>query len=252
MLRTVAMMQPYLFPYLGYFQLIAASDLFILGDNLQYEKRSWINRNRILCNGRATLITFPLRKDRLQVPIGGRRLSDDFGRHAAAILKTVTHSYARAPQRAEVLPLIERILAFPDHNLASFAEHSIRQICAYLGIETPILRASAFELGPVDRQERVIQLAHRVSALRYLNPIGGLELYCPKRFEASGLILRFLRMDEIVYPQLAHPFVPSLSIIDVLMFNDRATVRALLGHYTLEQGRPQDAHPPRAPTGACA
>ncbi len=132
MLRTVAMMQPYLFPYLGYFQLIAASDLFILGDNLQYEKRSWINRNRILCNGRATLITFPLRKDRLQVPIGGRRLSDDFGRHAAAILKTVTHSYARAPQRAEVLPLIERILAFPDHNLASFAEHSIRQICAYL------------------------------------------------------------------------------------------------------------------------
>lgn len=113
MLRTVSMMQPYLFPYLGYFQLIALSDVFVLGDDLQYVKGSWMNRNRVLVNGQPKLITFPLRKGHQTEQIRERWLCDDFDREAEALMKMLERCYAKAPQRDTVLPLIRSILAYP-------------------------------------------------------------------------------------------------------------------------------------------
>nr|MBF0681998.1 WbqC family protein [Pseudomonas sp.] len=243
MLRNVAMMQPYLFPYLGYFQLIAHSDAFVLGDDLQYVKASWINRNRVLVNGQPKLITFPLRKGELQDLINQRRLCDDFPREAQKLLRTLELAYARAPYHDDVMPMLREILENPERNLAHFTEQSIRRICAYLQITTPIYVGS--ELGlppPVDKQDRVISIAKKLGAEAYINPIGGMALYCPALFRAHGLSLRFLRMDELSYPQFKQPFVPSLSIIDVLMFNSRSDVQALLKHFSLIEGvEPQPA-----------
>jgi len=174
MLRTAAMMQPYLFPYLGYFQLIARSHEFVLGDDLQYVKSSWINRNRILVNGQPKLVTFSLRNDDPYLPINRRWLSDDFEPHAERLLKTLAFSYARAPYKAETLELLTQILASPERNLACFAEQSIRALCAHLEIATPIRLGSDLGLpARMDKQERVVCIAHRLGAEQYINPIGG-------------------------------------------------------------------------------
>ena len=247
MTRTVAMMQPYLFPYLGYFQLIARSDVFVLGDDLQYVKGSWMNRNRILVNGQPKLVTFPLRKGNQYDRINQRWLCDDFAQEAEKLLKTIEYAYARAPYKAEVFELLREILMHPERNLARFTEHSIRRICAYLNIVTPIRIGSELGLpARMGKQERVVSIAHKLGAELYINPIGGLDLYCPAYFRAHGLLLRFLRMDELSYTQLNQPFVPSLSIIDVLMFNSRSEAQALLKRYSLIEGVEQQATLQRA------
>lgn len=241
MLRTSSMMQPYLFPYLGYFQLIARSHDFVLGDDLQYVKASWINRNRVLVNGQPKLITFPLRKGEQDDRINQRWLCDDFPREAQKLLRTLELAYARAPYMEEVMPMIRQILANPERNLARFTEQSIRTICAHLQITTPIHIGSELGFPPrMDKQERVISIAKKFDAELYINPIGGMALYCPALFRAHGLSLRFLRMDELDYPQFKQPFIPSLSIIDVLMFNSRSDVQALLKRFSLIEGIEQE------------
>ena len=238
MLRTVSMMQPYLFPYLGYFQLIATSDVFVLGDDLQYVRGSWINRNRVLANGLPKLVTFALRKGHQTDRIDQRWLCDDFDRQARDLLIMLERSYAKAPHRDEALALVARILQTPERNLALFAEHSIRSLCAHLGIDTPIHRTSALGLEPnLEMQERVIQIVEKMHGELYINPIGGMELYCPAAFRERGLQLRFLQMNEFSYRQFKMPFVPALSIIDVLMFNSREEVRDMLDRFSLLKGK---------------
>ena len=152
---------------------------------------------------------------------------------------------ARAPQQERVLALIADILQQPERNLARFTAHSIRSLCAYLGIATPIRIGSELGLpAQMDKQERVITIAKQMQAERYINPIGGLSLYCPAQFRSHGLSLRFLRMDDLSYPQFKQPFVPALSVIDVLMFNNQDDARALLERFTLIEGIEQRAAQP--------
>ncbi|QHF02905.1 MULTISPECIES: WbqC family protein [Pseudomonas syringae group] len=233
MARTVAMMQPYLFPYLGYFQLIAAADVFVLGDDLQYIRAGWVNRNRILSNGQVRLITFALKKDHFELPIMQRSLIDGFSEEANRLINIIAQSYRRAPYFAQVMPLLERLIRYPQQNLALYAENSLRQLCAYLQIDTPILRGSDLAITDcIDKQDRVIQVAHAVSATSVLNPLGGMHLYDRDHFARNGLLLRFFTMHPLAYPQLDQPFVSDLSIIDVLMFNSVERVQALLNHCT--------------------
>lgn len=238
MTRTIAMMQPYLFPYLGYFQLIASADVFVLGDDLQYIRAGWVNRNRILCEGQPRLLTFAVKKDHFELPIMQRQLADSFfTTDAPRLVNLLTQSYRKAPHFNEVMPLLERLIHFPQHNLALYAENALRELCAYLQISTPILRGSNLTLGSCrDKQDRVINIAHTFSANTFLNPIGGLELYDRERFARNGLLLRFFTMKPIRYPQFKDEFVPNLSIIDVLMFNSVEQVQALLDNFNVSEG----------------
>jgi hypothetical protein len=238
MLKTISMMQPYLFPYLGYFQLIEASDAFVLVDDLQFVKGSWMNRNRVLTHdGQPKLITFPLRKGSRRAAINERWLSDTFDEEAKALLIMLEHSYKKAPYRAEVLALLTSIFANPDRNLARFTENSIRALCRYMKIDTPIhILSELADTRQMDKQDRIIKVAQQLGGTRYLNSIGGVPLYCPDYFASHDLQLRFIKMDEVTYPQLTSEFVPSLSIIDVLMFNSIDAVKELLTRYTLVEG----------------
>lgn len=231
------MMQPYLFPYLGYFQLIAAADVFVLGDDLQYIRSGWVNRNRILCSGKAKLITFPLKRDRHDLAINKRELSDLYAEDVERLLTTLQLSYCRSPYYAQVMPLLERLLTFPVKNLAVYIEHSIREMCSYLHIDTPIFRGSDIDIAaPTDKQDRVLKIVEKLEGDRYLNPIGGMELYDPNFFEREGVALRFFKMDPIEYRQYKGPFVSNLSIIDVLMFNCVEQVQELLKCYSVFTG----------------
>lgn len=239
MARTIAVMQPYLFPYLGYFQLIAAADVFVLGDDLQYIRSGWVNRNRILHHHEAKLITFPLKKDRFQLPINQRQLCDNFNEEAERLIRLITYCYIKAPYFAQVMPLIERLIRFPQQNIALYSEHAIREMCAYLHIVTPIMRGSDLILGkPADKQERIIRIAHTFEATTFINPEGGSVLYDRDHFARNRLLVRFFRMDPVVYRQFREPFVANLSIIDVLMFNCVEQVQQLLTCYSLDKDGP--------------
>jgi hypothetical protein len=236
MQKKIGMMQPYLFPYLGYFQLIDSVDLFVLSDDLQYINKGWINRNTILINGEARYFGFPLKKASHLAKINERRFSDDFPYQMEKLLKRIVHAYARAPYFGTTYPVLEQIISFPETNLAKYAEHSVRRMCSHLGIATGILISSELQVnGNLDAQERVIETVKKLNGDTYINPIGGVELYNFEYFRRNGITLKFHRMHDVRYRQLGGGFIPSLSIIDVLMFNNIRTVTSLLASYTAEE-----------------
>ncbi|WP_296262376.1 MULTISPECIES: WbqC family protein [unclassified Pseudomonas] len=239
MARTIAVMQPYLFPYLGYFQLIAAADVFVLGDDLHYVRSGWVNRNRILHDGEARLISFPLKKDRFVLRINQRQLCDHFSEEAERLIRLITETYERAPYFAQVMPLLERLIRFPQQNIALYAEHALREMCAYLHIVTPIMRSSDLILGnPADKQERIIRIAHVFDATTFITPEGGSVVYDRDHFARNRLLVRFFRMGAVEYRQFGQPFVANLSIIDVLMFNCVEQVQQMLNCYQLDKNPP--------------
>jgi len=232
--KRMGAMQPYLFPYLGYFQLISAVDIFVLSDDLQYINKGWINRNRFLIDGKEKMLTFPLRNASHLAKINERVFSEDFSHHANRILKSIHQAYGRSPCFRNVFPLVERIVSYPENNLARYVENSIREICRHLQIETSLVISSDLHVNPaLDAQDRIIWTANKLAAETYINPIGGTHLYSFDYFASGGITLKFLRMDDVFYRQFRNDFVPYLSIIDVMMFNDLATLRQLLARYSL-------------------
>jgi len=233
-MRKIGMMQPYLFPYIGYFQLISAVDIFVLGDDLQYVKESWINRNRILVNGTDRLITFPLKKGQHLSKINERVLSDDFPEQMDKLVRVLHNAYSKAPCYKKVMPLLEETIQYPERNLAKYAENSIKRMCGYLDIPTPIVMASELAIDDViDKQDRVSKTAKKLDGEIYINFIGGGGLYDFDYFRERGLTLLFHQINEVTYPQFGNAFVPRLSIIDVLMFNEISEVRRMLSCYSL-------------------
>jgi hypothetical protein len=225
--RRTAIMQPYFLPYAGYWQLIAAVDRFIVYDAIKYTKKGWINRNRMLRDGAPAVFTLPLKRASDDLDVRDREIAPEF--RGAALLARVKGAYRRAPHAEPTLALLERILETDERNLFAFLERSIRLTCDHLAIATPILTSSAIAVDPGLRgQDRVLAICEAVGTDRYVNAIGGVELYDPQAFRARGIDLRFLRSRPIEYPQLGGAFVPQLSILDVLMFNPLPVVREIV------------------------
>ena len=220
-------MQPYLFPYVGYFQLISSADVFVVYDNIQYTKKGWVNRNRILVNGSDAYITAPLRKDSDYLDIRDRELSAEFDRRA--LLNRLRGAYLRAPHFSETMEVVAGIVDHNEDNLFGYLEHSIRALCDHLAIGTRIVRSSELAADHTLRgQARVIDICRSLGADAYVNAVGGRDLYSHDEFRAAGLELSFIESAPLVYDQFGAEFVPWLSIIDVLMFNDLDTVRAVV------------------------
>ncbi len=218
-------MQPYLFPYIGYFQLINAVDEFIIYDNIQFTKKGWINRNRILVNGTDAYITLPLKKDSDYLNIKDRFLSDEWPNERKKTLNRIIESYRKAPQFNFVYPIIESILMYEEKNLFKFILNSLQEINQYLDIKTPLIISSSVPINhDLKAENKVIELCKARKATTYINPIGGVELYSKEDFKSEGLELQFLKANNITYPQFKNDFVPFLSIIDVIMFNPKETV----------------------------
>lgn len=221
-------MQPYLFPYLGYLQLLAASDVFVVRNDVAYVEQGWMNRNRILVNGRPHWVTLPVARDSHTLPISARKYVFD-KKNPMRALRSLETNYRRAPQFSAVYPLLELILLYEDSSVAGFNTHAITQIASFMEIQTPIVLATDLHQNPELRgQSKVLDICREIGAKIYVNPIGGTTLYNPDAFAAHNIELRFLRSTFREYPQGSSTFVPSLSIIDVLMFNRIVTVREML------------------------
>ncbi len=229
----VAIMQPYLLPYIGYFQLIAAVDIFVVYDNIQYTKKGWINRNRLLQNGAAVLFSVPLKKASDHLFVCERVLAESF--NADKLLRQFAGAYRRAPYFQSTFALLETVLQYNERNLFDFLYHALLQTCQHLGIRTDIRISSTLPIAhDLIGQNKVLALCAATGATTYLNAIGGQELYNKIDFAQHNITLQFLKAKMFSYPQFGADFVPWLSIIDVLMFNPLKDIQQnLLNHYEL-------------------
>lgn len=232
--KKLAIMQPYIFPYIGYFQLINSVDEFIIYDNIQFTKKGWINRNRILANGKDQLITIPLKKDSDYLDIVERELSESWEKDKNKILNVIKSSYNKAPYFQEAFNIILECLNNPERNLFKFIYDSIILINEYLEIKTPIVISSSINADhALKSQDKVLSLCKAQKADVYINSIGGVKLYDKEIFKHNEIELNFIKSNPIEYKQFKNEFVPWLSIIDVLMFNSKDTIKNYLNEYTL-------------------
>jgi len=226
-MKSLAIMQPYFLPYVGYFQLINAADLFIVYDNIKYTKKGWINRNRFLRDGKDAVFSIPLRKDSDSLDIRDREISADFRK--SKLLNQIREAYRRSPHFERTFPLVERIVLEKETNLFKFILNSIKEICESLAISTEIVVSSSLRIDhSLPGEAKVLALCKHVRADVYINAIGGRDLYSKEDFGAHGIDLKFLRTKAFEYEQLGGKFVPWLSIIDVMMFNSPDAIRECL------------------------
>lgn len=232
---AVAIMQPYFFPYLGYFQLVQAADHFVLYDDVMFIKKGWINRNRILMQGNDFMFTIPLEKQSQNKTIRESTVAwnADF---PAKFLVQLRSAYKKAPHVDAVMALIEGVLAEKPISLADLAGNSIQATWTYLGLEKEFYFSSSLAVSAdYGRAERLMEITKLFGESVYINAANGKSLYDKPSFAQEGVDLQFIQSELPVYPQGTHPdFLPGLSMIDVLMWNDRVQVREMLTHYTLE------------------
>lgn len=228
----LGIMQPYFLPYIGYFQLLNAVDKYVIYDNIQFTKKGWINRNRILQNGKDALITIPVEKDSDYLAIRDRSVSSAFDRKK--LLNQIRESYRKAPCFSEVMPLMEDIVNYDNNNLFGYIHHSIVKICNYLKIGTEIIISSAINIDhTLKGQDKVIAICKALNTTDYYNAIGGQELYNADDFRKEDINLHFLSSNPVEYKQFANEFVTWLSILDVMMFNPVDEIQTMLGEYKL-------------------
>lgn len=229
----LAIMQPYIFPYIGYFQLIKAVDKFVLYDDVNFINRGWINRNRILVNGKDSMFTIPL-KDASQNKLINEIDVNWDNNWKSKFLKTIEQSYKKASFYAEILPIIEKTIEIDGGQFSQIIEQNLRLICEYLAIETEIITSSAiYQNTDKKAQERILDICLQEKANHYINPIGGLELYDKDVFAKEDMTMNFIKSKSVEYKQLKNDFVPWLSIIDVLMFNSKEEINKFLDNYEL-------------------
>ena len=220
----LAIMQPYFLPYIGYFQLMSSADMFVVYDDLQYTKRGWINRNRILVNGADSYITIALRSASDFLDIRQRELSPDFDR--MALLNRLRGAYLRAPFFGQTMEIISEVIENPASDLFTYLRDSLDSVSRHVGVTTTMVPSSKVPVEPGMRgQDRVLAICHALGADSYVNASGGRALYAHADFAAEGIELSFIDTLPFDYPQFGGPFVPSLSIVDVLMYNDIERVR---------------------------
>ncbi|MBP2283054.1 hypothetical protein H4V97_001372 [Flavobacterium sp. CG_23.5] len=227
----VAIMQPYFLPYIGYFQLINMVDVFVIYDNIEYTKKGWINRNRILVNGKDEIISLPIKKSSDYLHINQRVLSETWEKDKLKLLNKVKANYRKAPYFDEVIPLMEECMEFDAINLFDFIYHSLTKLCKRFDINTEVVVSSELDINHnLKSSEKVMEICKFLTAEQYINTIGGLGLYSKEDFSKNGIVLNFIKTNSFIYKQFDSEFITFLSIIDVMMFNSNDTIKKFINN----------------------
>jgi len=227
---TIAIMQPYFFPYIGYWQLINSVDKFVVMEDLNFIKQGYINRNAILINGEAHRINLGL------IGASQNKLINkiEIASHPETMLKTIARTYKHSPYFNDVYPLIRSILEFQETNLARFVINSIEKISDFLELDTEIIHSCDLKIDhQLKAQSLVLDICEKFHTTHYINAIGGQKLYSKDTFKEHGILLSFIKTEVIKYKQFNNEFVPNLSIIDVMMFNSKEALKEMLEKYVL-------------------
>ena len=231
----IAIMQPYIFPYIVYFQLIMAVNRFIVYDDVTFIKQGWINRNRILAKDAPLFFTIPLSG------VSSYKIIRDVSINKALyagwrnkFFKTLDQYYRKAPHYKQVLPIIKDVFYDEPRQISVLAIRSIKAVCSYLAISTELVETAInYRNSHLKAEDRVIDICCQENAQVYVNVAGGKKLYSHENFRKNGIELKFLKSGDICYKQFEYPFVPWLSIIDVMMFNSPETIHQIVNQYEL-------------------
>lgn len=235
----VAIMQPYFFPYIGYFQLINAVDEFILLDEVQYIERGWINRNRILSPSiekEFLYITVPLQKHNQTEFIKNIKIS-----YSQNWVRTISgqlsyYKKIRAPYFPRITEEVNSVLGNNFESIVELNYSCLKMVFKYLELDVYLSVSSEhnFDYSNIKGPgEWALEISKQKKVDTYINPIGGKDLFDKKIFEENGIKLRFFKPKEISYKQSKRDFVPWLSIIDIMMFNSKEEIRNMLSEYEL-------------------
>jgi hypothetical protein len=233
--KKIAIMQPYFFPYIGYFQLMQCVDHFVFYDDVNFIKGGWIQRNRILNSKGVIYISVPLigassYKKINEIEINLNEIAQ------SKLLKTVAHNYGKAPYFNDIMPIIQAVISDKNtQNLAQIAAKSTIAVAKYLNLTTTFCFSSELKFGKIatERADRLVEIVSGFKAKTYINSEGGKALYSKVFFESNGIELKFIKPHLTEYRQNSDEFVPGLSIIDVLMHNSKEEIISLLNKYNL-------------------
>lgn len=230
----LGIMQPYFFPYIGYYQLVKEVDHFIFYDDVNFIKRGWINRTNIIGRERKQLITISLKQSSQNKLINEIEIADN----QYKFLKTIEFTYKKATFFADIFPLIESCFVGSTQLISDISANSIRVVNDYLKLDTEFSTSSKTHntSSLLKKEKRIIKICQDEEVKTYINPIGGMAIYSKDDFQKEGIEIKFLKSKDINYnqePILKSGFEPNLSIIDVLMFNDIDTVRNYLNQFEL-------------------
>jgi hypothetical protein len=231
----LAIMQPYFFPYLGYYQLVGAVDFFIFYDDVNFIRKGWINRTNIVSKEGKLLLSISLSRSSQNKYINEIELIGIQDK----IIKSIEYTYKKAPYFQSVFPMIESCIKAPYRIISEYAANSIMTVSKYLDLKTEFSFSSDSHksTGGYAKARRLIDICRKENADIYINSIGGQAIYTKEEFEKHGIQLFFLKNnDNLNYnqnPIRKDTFEPNLSIIDVLMFNDKETVKEMLNNFAL-------------------
>jgi hypothetical protein len=221
-------MQPYLFPYLGYYQLAYHTEKLVFLDDVKFIKKGFIHRNTIRLNGQPHRFTLPIMHPSQNRHINEHLFVDDVKK----IINLITTAYRKAPYFSRTMPLIADIFEQTDRNVAKLAAKSILSVFEYLGLERCFLFSSEIpKNNSLKAQDRIIDICKNLGARCYTNAIGGLKLYSREVFEDANIKLEFIQIGNVTYKAPNYPYVPGLSIIDALMICSANEILDLLGNY---------------------
>ncbi|MDH5710397.1 MAG: WbqC family protein [Gammaproteobacteria bacterium] len=233
--QRTAIMQPYIFPYIGYFHLIQSSSMFVFYDDVHYIMRGWINRNRILNQEHDLLFTVPLAKASRNKLIN--EISPAFdNRWKDSFYRSLAHNYKKAPFFNEAIDSVMSPFSREYDDITDLAIESILSVYSYLGMHFNYTKSSIFspETKDMDSADRLIEITKKFGFVDYVNAPGGSSLYSKEYFQSQGVNLFFVKSHPIQYKQYHGNFVPGLSAIDLLMFCSKSKIIDFFSSYSLE------------------
>jgi hypothetical protein len=228
----IAIMQPYFFPYIGYFQLIQAADRFFVCDEVQYIRHGWINRNRISSNSPEgfSYIIMPVKKHAHTAAIKTIQCVD--GNDWKEKILTQIQVYKKAPHYREVQKFLQHCFQHRHTGVSNLNVYFLQQTVQYIGLNKTIEVHEEGRKQYTDRNERPVDICKENEAAAYINMIGGKALYDKDFFTANGIALSFLQ--PVVQPYLQPgAFVPGLSVIDAMMYNTPAELRMMIADHEI-------------------
>jgi hypothetical protein len=224
----IAIMQPYLFPYVGYFQLISEADRFVFFDDVNFINKGWINRNRLLFSGEVKYFTVPISGASQNSLICDILISNDKS-WEGKIEKSIRQSYSKAPYFRQVFDLIYPVLFGGHTMIGEMAKESVQKVSNYLSISVEFVSTSkVYQNKSLKSENRIRDICRKEKSDAYINLNGGRDIYNSANFAVDEIKLTFIGSRLSTYPQFSSSFAPGLSIIDVLMHNSPTQVLELL------------------------
>ncbi|MCK5116111.1 MAG: WbqC family protein [Candidatus Aegiribacteria sp.] len=236
---TIAIMQPYFFPYLGYFSLIKHTDYFIVFDEVQYIRKGWMNRNRILApekpNGGWQYISLPIQKAHREALISDIYINNNI-LWKDKLLHQLEHYRKKAPYFAEVTLFLSQTLNTNENSIAHLNAHLLDSVCEYLSIPFNYTISSEMDFPEMTVNhpgDWALNISKYLNVSTYINPSGGKEIFPKEDWNTHGINLRFLTSNLPSYSQRREESIMGLSIIDIMMFNNSEDISVMLDDITL-------------------